>query len=196
MADHDQNDMQDAAARFARFRAYETSERVFSHPIRHPSSISAFCPCDLPFLKRLRFYCKAALMELVLKTPLGGLKARVLRRAGVRLGSRVYMSECVWIDPLFPELLTIEDDVMIGREARIGMHTFDTDEFVAGKVAIRRGAVIGSFSIIGPGVEIGEGATVAPGAVVGRDVPAGCVALGNPARILPKKHPNGRGERP
>jgi acetyltransferase-like isoleucine patch superfamily enzyme len=90
----------------------------------------------------------------------------------------------VWIDPLFPELLTVEDNVFIGREARIGMHTFSANEFRAGKVLIRSGAVIGAFSIVGPGVEVGSGATVAVAAVVGRDLPAGSTALGNPARIV------------
>ena len=36
------------------------------------------------------------------------------------------------------------------------------------------------------GVEIGEGAVVAGGAAVGRDVPAGKLAIGNPARIMPR----------
>lgn len=42
---------------------------------------------------------------------------------------------------------------------------------------------IGIGAIILKGVEIGRGATVAAGAVVSRDVPAGGLAAGNPARI-------------
>jgi acetyltransferase-like isoleucine patch superfamily enzyme len=75
----------------------------------------------------------------------------------------------------------------VGVGARIFLHEFRRDQFVAGRVAIRTGAVVGACSIIGQGVEIGKGAVVAGGAVVGRDVPAGMMALGNPARILPLK---------
>lgn len=43
---------------------------------------------------------------------------------------------------------------------------------------------IGSHAIILPGVTIGDGAIVAAGAVVTRDVEAGTVVAGNPARVV------------
>lgn len=54
-------------------------------------------------------------------------------------------------------------------------------------VRIGRGAFIGARCIILKGVTIGDRAVVGAGAVVTRDVPAGCLAAGNPARILPGK---------
>jgi len=42
---------------------------------------------------------------------------------------------------------------------------------------------IGAHAII-LGVAIGDGAIVGPGSVVTKDVPAHCVVVGNPARIL------------
>lgn len=48
---------------------------------------------------------------------------------------------------------------------------------------IRAGAVIGANATLLPGVVIGEGAFVAAGAVVTRDVPAGMLAVGAPARF-------------
>jgi acetyltransferase-like isoleucine patch superfamily enzyme len=50
--------------------------------------------------------------------------------------------------------------------------------------AIRSGAKIGANATLLPGVEIGEMALVGAGAVVTRDVPAGVVVAGNPARII------------
>jgi acetyltransferase-like isoleucine patch superfamily enzyme len=49
---------------------------------------------------------------------------------------------------------------------------------------VRRGASIGSGSTILCGIEIGEGAIVGAGSVVTKDVPAGMIVVGNPAKIL------------
>jgi acetyltransferase-like isoleucine patch superfamily enzyme len=143
-------------------------------------------------LSRLWFYAKATALVLALKLPFNRPKAALLRRLGARIGRDVYFSVDAWIDPTFPQLLTIEPEVMVGVGARIFLHEFRRDQFVAGRVTIRTGALIGAFCLIGPGVEIGPGAVVAGGAVVGRDVPAGMMAVGNPARILPLK-PAGSG---
>ncbi len=74
---------------------------------------------------------------------------------------------------------------MIGVGVKIALHEFRPREFRAGRVIIRKGAVIGGFALIGHGIEVGEGAVVAGGAAVGRDIPAGKLAIGNPARIIP-----------
>jgi acetyltransferase-like isoleucine patch superfamily enzyme len=49
---------------------------------------------------------------------------------------------------------------------------------------VARRASIGSNATLLPGITVGEGALVAAGAVVTRDVPAGAIAAGVPARIL------------
>jgi len=43
---------------------------------------------------------------------------------------------------------------------------------------------IGAHAVILPGVTIGDGSIVAAGSVVARDVPAGSLVAGNPARIV------------
>jgi len=49
---------------------------------------------------------------------------------------------------------------------------------------IKKGAKIGANSTILPGVVIGENALVGAGSVVAKDVPAGAVVVGNPARVI------------
>ena len=51
-------------------------------------------------------------------------------------------------------------------------------------VVVKKGAKIGANATILPGVVIGENALVGAGAVVVRDVPAGAVVVGNPARVV------------
>jgi len=166
------------------FRARDCSERIFTYPTCHPSQPTGFCACDGPLLVALKFYAKAALLNLILSLPFNSLSVWTLRKMGASIGRNVYISAGAWIDPQFLDLLTIEENVMIGVGAKIAMHEFRISEFVAGRVTIENGALVGGFCLIGPGVRIGEGATVAGGAVIARDVPAHAVAGGNPARVV------------
>ena len=180
-------DVAEAKRRLERFLKGKTEERLFRCPTGHPSRPTGFCWCDASAGKMLRLYVRAAILAVVLKLPFNDLKVRLLRRLGARVGRNVFISAGAWIDPTFPQLVTIEDDVFIGMNAHILTHEFRIDEFRAGKVILRRGAFIGGFALVACGVEVGEDAVVAGGAVVGLDVPAGTVATGNPAFIWNRK---------
>lgn len=52
------------------------------------------------------------------------------------------------------------------------------------RIAIGDRVAIGARSIVTKGTVIGEAAIVGPGAVVTRSLPAGCFAMGNPAKVM------------
>lgn len=94
------------------------------------------------------------------------------------------------------EGVTIEDEVFIGhgvmfindrhpRSTVNGQLMTEADWQVV-PTRIRKGASIGSGAVILCGVTVGEGAMVGAGAVVTKDVPAGAVVMGVPARLKAK----------
>jgi len=180
----DASDLKEAYRQLHEFRRGETAKRLFVHPTCHPSQPTGFCYCEGSLWRAARFYTKAFLLGFVFKLPFNGPKVWMLRRLGARVGRNVYISAGTWIDPMFPELLTIEDGVFFGMGAKIFNHEFRIDEFRAGKVIIRRGAFVGAFAVVACGVEIGERAVVAACSVVARDVPPGATLISSPPRIV------------
>ncbi len=110
---------------------------------------------------------------------------------GASVGARCKVSSHTFVC----EGVVIEDEVFIGHGV-----TFINDRFPRatnsdGKLQteadwkcdstlVKRGASIGSGATILCGVTIGERAIVGAGSVVTKDVPAGAVVAGNPARVL------------
>lgn len=79
------------------------------------------------------------------------------------------------------------DNVQIGPHVTIVTDNHDfRNRYVlrCSKVVIGNNVWIGAGASIMPGVHIGDNAVIAGGAVVTKDVPAGAVAGGNPAKII------------
>jgi acetyltransferase-like isoleucine patch superfamily enzyme len=110
---------------------------------------------------------------------------------GVSVGRNCKVSSHTFIC----EGVTIEDEVFIGHGVNFindnyphattssGALQSETDWKVVPSV-VKRGASIGTGATILGGVNVGAGAIVGAGSVVTKDVPAGTIVAGNPARII------------
>ena len=83
--------------------------------------------------------------------------------------------------------ITVEDDVFIGPNATFTNDLFPRSknpDWKLSKTVIKKGASIGANATILCGITIGEKAMIGAGSVVTKDVPAGEVWYGNPARFI------------
>lgn len=113
-----------------------------------------------------------------------GLKNRLYRLTGMRVGDHASIALMVMIDVFFPEEITIGDNAIIGYNTTILGHEYLLNEWRRGPVVIGRNATIGANCTILPGVVIGEGAVVSAMSLVNRDVPPGARVGGVPIRPL------------
>jgi acetyltransferase-like isoleucine patch superfamily enzyme len=118
---------------------------------------------------------------LVRYSPSLRLKRWLLRRLGAEVGSGVAFALTATPDVFWPELVTVEDDAIVGYDATILCHEFLADEYRTGEVVIGERAMIGADAVILPGVEVGADARVAAGSMVTEDVPPDTTVAGVPA---------------
>lgn len=97
----------------------------------------------------------------------------------VRIGSGTMIEGMVYIPPLS----RIGKNVFIGPAAVLTNDPYPPSKRMIG-VTIEDGAIIGARAVIRAGVKVGRRSVVAMGAVVTKDVPAGKVVMGVPARVV------------
>lgn len=116
-------------------------------------------------------------------------------------GRNLYVNyNCVFLD-CAP--IVIGNDVKLGPAVQVytAHHPLDAQARrggleMASPVTIGDNVWIGGAAVICPGVAIGDDAVVGAGSVVTRDVDAGEVVAGNPARALRTPRNDGDGRRP
>ncbi len=99
---------------------------------------------------------------------------------GCVIGHRVRIHNHVYV----AQFTTIEDDAFLAPGVMLANDRYPASSERLQGPTIKRGARIGINATLLPGVVIGEGALVGAGAVVTREVPAGMVVVGNPARVI------------
>ena len=110
----------------------------------------------------------------------------------IRAGRNLFVNYgCVFLDcgPI-----DIGDDVQIGPMVQLytATHPLEPAARRSGiegtrRISIGHNVWLGGGAIVLPGVTIGDDAVVGAGSVVTRDVPAGVVVVGNPARVLERE---------
>lgn len=115
------------------------------------------------------------------------------------IGDRVVINmNCTFVDN---NRIEIGSDVLIASNVQIYTATHSTNPrermihdwdrgsicyTIARPVKIEDYVWIGGGAIILPGVTIGRNTTIGAGSVVPRSIPANCVAVGNPCRVIKK----------
>ena len=107
----------------------------------------------------------------------------------LHVGARVFTNYGLVALDVAP--ITIGDDTQIGPNVQLLTPTHPLDPDLrrakweaAEPVVIGANVWIGGGAVVLPGVTVGDDAVIGAGAVVTRDVPAGAVVVGNPARPI------------
>jgi len=122
--------------------------------------------------------------------PYSGIRVKLHKMRGVKIGKNVHIGPQVQIDDVYPNFVVIEDGVSIAGQNFIITHNKPLEyhkhlsEAYLAPVIIKKNAWIAIGVIILPGITIGEGAIVASGSVVTKDVPANTLVGGVPAKVL------------
>jgi acetyltransferase-like isoleucine patch superfamily enzyme len=174
----------------------------FVHIIKHN-------PSEL--VRLIRIGCTTAkyryLRRCVGKGTIVGVRTEIINSANVQIGDHCLFQDAVYllaggegsitIGPraainsfcrLFAHgPIEIGDDTQIGPGSLITTTEHDCDGDLTTpdkRVVIGKRVWIGANVTILPGVEIGDGAVIGAGSVVMKNIPARCVALGVPARVV------------
>ena len=149
--------------------------------------------------KFLSFLSIHAIRYMLFKRRLKSCGNKVRFSSGIRLFApkNITIGENVWVGAscVFSGHggINIGNNVSFGPQVMIWSEKHDFQKptlipydssFIKKEVNIEDNVWLGARSTIVPGVRIGEGAVVGMGSVVTKDVPAGAVVGGNPAKII------------
>ena len=114
-------------------------------------------------------------------------RATVASSARVGLGTAILAGSVICPEAVLGDHVIVLQNTTVNHHTRVGdFTTLSAGITILGYIEIGANAFVGGGSTLAPMVKVGDGAVVGAGSVVIRDVPAGRVHAGNPARELPR----------
>ena len=114
-------------------------------------------------------------------------RAIVASSARVGLGTTILAGSVICPEAVLGDHVIVLQNTTVNHHTRVGdFTTLSAGITILGYIEIGANAFVGGGSTLAPMVKVGDGAVVGAGSVVIRDVPAGRVHAGNPARELPR----------
>jgi len=136
-------------------------------------------------------------MNWVILSPIAPRKLRpaMWRIVGCKVGKDVFIGASVSFDTGHATLIELEDHAHIAGHAILLCHQRDLTNYYVGddyaklpyktgKIVLKKGSLLGTHTMVMPGVTIGEGAIIGAFSLVTKDIPAWTIATGRPARVV------------
>ena len=118
----------------------------------------------------------------------GEVTTEKLVAMGMTVGKDFKRLQGVILDPSHCWLITIGNNVTMAPRVHILCHDASTKDFLGytkiGRVDIGNNVFIGAETVVLPGVTIGDNVVIGANSTVTKDIPAGSVAAGSPARVI------------
>jgi acetyltransferase-like isoleucine patch superfamily enzyme len=161
------------AARFAEFG----EGSVIQHPAERLGNMASVA-IGSRVVVRSRVYFEALAPPGAVVIRLGddvhcGNGVRLVAVNGIEVGDRCTVGHGVTLADTIHDYKAAPDEPFHAVSLKLGR-----------KLRLEDGAMVGNNCVVAGGITIGSGSIIAPNTFLNRDVPAGCLVGGNPARIL------------
>lgn len=167
------------------------------HDIQKYAHISVFGFISLLFKESLNRFLFSYSVKGYILEPINKNRIRpwIWKRLGCDIGKGVQIGHNVVPDFGNPERIHLGNNVIISNGVSILCHKRDVSYYKIGgnakhlpfkyeDVSIKDGCQIGLNCTILPGVTIGEGSIIGSCSLVTKDIPAWCIAVGSPAKVI------------
>ena len=133
-----------------------------------------------PFIQAFNY----VIMSICKIFPPCELKNHLYRLIGAKIGKNVSIANDVIFDTLFPELIVIEDNVIVGWGTKLYTHEFTQKTTRIGSIILKKNSMIGEWSVVRPGITIGENSLISAMSFINEDVESNTLEGGIPIHII------------
>ena len=128
------------------------------------------------------------IVKNIVKRINGEVLTSTLVKRGMRVGNNFNRQQGSYIDPTHCFLIEIGNNVTFSIRVTVLAHDASTKKSTGytkiGKVIIGDNVFVGANATILPNVKIGDNSIIGANSVGTQDIPANCVAAGNPVKII------------